>query len=61
MRAISRPYGSRACRVRRREKHAAAVATVRYETAPGTQMQIDFGQKKVRSARQWSWCTGKPC
>jgi transposase len=33
---------------RRREKHAAAVATVRYETAPGKQMQIDFGQKKVR-------------
>lgn len=33
---------------RRREKHAAAVATVRYETGPGKQMQIDFGQKKVR-------------
>lgn len=33
---------------RRREKHAAAVATVRYETPPGKQMQIDFGQKKVR-------------
>jgi transposase len=32
---------------RRREKRAAAVATVRYETAPGHQMQIDFGQKKV--------------
>jgi transposase len=32
---------------RRREKRAAAVATVRYETAPGHQMQVDFGQKKV--------------
>jgi transposase len=32
---------------RRREKRAAAVATVRYETAPGKQMQVDFGQKKV--------------
>ena len=31
----------------RRAKHAAAVATVRYETAPGHQMQVDFGQKKV--------------
>jgi transposase len=32
---------------RRREKLAAAVASVRYETAPGAQMQIDFGQKVV--------------
>jgi len=32
---------------RRREKHVADVATVRFETAPGHQMQIDFGQKKV--------------
>ena len=32
---------------RRREKRVAAVATVRYETAPGHQMQVDFGQKKV--------------
>lgn len=32
---------------RRREHLAATVATVRYETAPGAQMQIDFGQKKV--------------
>ena len=32
---------------RRREKRAAAVATVRFETAPGYQMQIDFGQKQV--------------
>jgi len=32
----------------RRQRHAAAVATVRFETAPGHQMQVDFGQKKVR-------------
>lgn len=32
---------------RRREKRAAAVETVRYETAVGQQMQVDFGQKKV--------------
>ncbi len=32
---------------RRREQVAAAVASVRYETAPGAQMQIDFGQKLV--------------
>lgn len=33
---------------RRRERTAAQVATVRFETAPGHQMQIDFGQKLVR-------------
>jgi transposase len=38
---------------RRRERRAAAVATVRFETAPGQQMQIDFGQKKVRIAGEW--------
>jgi transposase len=32
---------------RRRERRAEEVATVRYETAPGHQMQIDFGQKLV--------------
>jgi len=31
----------------RRGKRAAQVATIRYETAPGHQMQIDFGQKLV--------------
>ena len=31
----------------RREQHAAAVATIRFETAPGAQMQIDFGEKLV--------------
>jgi transposase len=32
----------------RREALADAVATVRFETAPGRQMQIDFGEKKLR-------------
>jgi transposase len=31
----------------RRARTAAEVATVRYETAPGHQMQIDFGEKLV--------------
>lgn len=31
----------------RRAKLAADVATTRFETAPGEQMQIDFGEKKV--------------
>jgi transposase len=34
----------------RRAKRAAEVATVRFETAPGHQMQIDFGEKRVRIA-----------
>jgi transposase len=34
----------------RRARRAEAVATVRFETAPGHQMQIDFGQKRVRVA-----------
>lgn len=38
----------RAVAERRRELAASAVATVRYETVPGKQMQIDFGQKLVR-------------
>lgn len=32
----------------RREQRVKDVATVRYETEPGQQMQIDFGQKLVR-------------
>ena len=36
----------------RREQRAAAVATVRFETAPGAQMQIDFGEKLVPIAGQ---------
>lgn len=40
----------RAVVAHRQEKRAAEVATVRFETAPGHQMQIDFGQKLVRIA-----------
>ncbi|MDX9724213.1 MAG: IS21 family transposase [Myxococcota bacterium] len=40
----------RAVEDRRRELTAAALATVRYETVPGRQMQIDFGQKWVSIA-----------
>lgn len=31
----------------RRDRRAAELATVRFETAPGHQLQIDFGEKKV--------------
>jgi transposase len=34
----------------RREQRIAQLATVRFETAPGQQMQIDFGEKRVRVA-----------
>jgi transposase len=34
-------------------RRAAALATVRVETAPGDQLQIDFGQKRVRIAGAW--------
>ena len=34
----------------RREQRVAALATVRVETAPGEQLQIDFGQQQVRIA-----------
>ena len=37
----------RAVSARRRELHVAEVATVRFETEPGHQMQIDFGEKWV--------------
>jgi transposase len=37
----------RAVADKRREQRAAEVATVRFETAPGAQMQIDFGEKWV--------------
>jgi len=37
----------RACRVYRQELEASRRATVRFETAPGEQMQIDFGQVRV--------------
>jgi transposase len=38
---------------RRREVLAADLATVRFETAPGRQMQIDFGERRV-------WIAGEP-
>jgi transposase len=34
----------------RRAQRVADVASVRFETAPGAQMQIDFGEKKIRIA-----------
>ena len=34
----------------RREQRAADFATARFETGPGDQMQIDFGEKRVRIA-----------
>ena len=36
----------------RQEARAEALATVRFETSPGQQMQIDFGEKIVRIAGQ---------
>ena len=36
----------------RQEERAEALATVRFETPPGQQMQIDFGEKVVRIAGQ---------
>ena len=35
----------------RRERRVAQLATVRVETAPGDQLQIDFGQKRVPDRR----------
>lgn len=40
----------RAVRPARLARRAAQVATVRYETAPGQQMQIDFGERWLRIA-----------
>jgi transposase len=37
----------------RRTRRAAALATVRVESPPGDQLQIDFGQKRVRVAGEW--------
>ena len=37
----------RAVADRRRDLRAAELATVRFETAPGRQMQIDFGERRV--------------
>lgn len=37
----------RAVAMRRRERRASELATVRFETAPGHQMQVDFGEKRL--------------
>jgi transposase len=37
----------------RRARRAADLATVRVESPPGDQLQIDFGQKRVRIAGDW--------
>jgi len=37
----------------RREQRVAQLATVRVETPPGDQLQIDFGQKRVQIAGAW--------
>jgi transposase len=37
----------------RRERRVAQLATVRVETPPGDQLQIDFGQKRVLIAGAW--------
>jgi len=42
----------RAVATQRQEQRAEALATVRFETLPGQQMQIDFGEKTVRIAGQ---------
>jgi transposase len=42
----------RAVKELRRQLRAEAVATTRFETAPGEQMQIDFGERRVAIAGQ---------
>jgi transposase len=42
----------RAVATHRRDKRAADAATVRFETGPGEQMQIDYGEKRVVVAGQ---------
>ena len=42
----------RAVATQRQEERAEALATVRFETPPGQQIQIDFGEKVVRIAGQ---------
>lgn len=45
----------RLLRAHRQQKRAAEVATVRFETARGHQLQIDFGEKIVTVAGQRIW------
>jgi transposase len=42
----------RAVAEHRQDRRAAQAATVRFETAPGEQMQIDFGEKRIGIAGQ---------
>jgi len=37
----------------RRERRVTQLATIRVETPPGDQLQIDFGEKRVRVAGAW--------
>ncbi len=48
--AVSLRTVERACAPLRRELAAEALATVRFETAPGQQLQIDFGTRRVEIA-----------
>lgn len=50
--AVSLRTVQRALACHRRQKVAHALATSRFETAPGHQMQIDFGQKRVQIGAQ---------
>jgi transposase len=43
----------RATRPAREQRQWAAVATVRFETAPGQQAQVDFGQTRVWIGERW--------
>ncbi len=52
--AVSLRTVERACAPLRRELRAEALATVRFETAPGQQMQIDFGSRRLELG-------GEPC
>jgi transposase len=51
--AVSARTVQRLVEERRRARRAAELATVRFETAPGQQMQVDFGQKRVQIAGAW--------
>jgi hypothetical protein len=46
-RTVSLRTTQRAVADLRQAQRVAALATVRVETAPGDQLQIDFGQKRV--------------
>jgi transposase len=51
--AVSLRTTQRAVADLRQAQRVAALATVRVETAPGDQLQIDFGQKRVLIAGAW--------